>query len=93
MSAFEGKADIVGRAAMSANDPPREFSQHMLSEVPASIVIGRGVRKEVVRKEGDRTAVLVPATAVVSRAWACVQGQQWVVAEETLGQSSQGFAG
>ena len=43
------------------------------------------VRKEVVCKEVVHTAVLVPATAVVLWAWACVRGQQWVVAEETLG--------
>jgi len=33
--------------------------------------IGRAVRKEVVH-----TVELVPATAVVLRAWACVQGQR-----------------
>jgi len=51
------------------------------------------IRKEVVRKKVVHAVVLVPATAVVLWARACVLGQQWVVAEETLGQSSQGFAG
>jgi hypothetical protein len=60
--------------------------------------IGRAVRKEAVRKEVVRkevvhTVELVPATAVVLWAWACVRGQRWVGAEETLGQLSQGFAG
>jgi len=50
-------------------------------------------RKGVVHKEVVHTVVVLPATAVVPWAWACVRGQQWVEAEETLGQLSQGFAG
>ena len=42
------------------------------------------VREEVVRKEVAPTVVLVPATAVVLWAWACVRGRQRVGAEETL---------
>jgi hypothetical protein len=57
-------------------------------------VARKGVaRKGVVRKEVVHTVVLVRATAMVLWASACVRGQQRVVADETLGQSSQGFAG
>ena len=98
MSAFGGKRTLAEHPEMSAYDPKRNMTPRACSLLRRISPIGTAVRKAVARKgvahkEVVHTVVLLPATAVVLWAWACVRGQQWVVAEETLGQLSQGFAG
>jgi hypothetical protein len=78
---------------MSAYDPKRNMAPRDCSLLRRVSPIGTAVRKGVVHKEVVHTVVVLPATAMVLWAWAGVRGQQWVVAEETLGQLSQGFAG
>jgi hypothetical protein len=86
MSAYDPKRNMA----------PRDCSHSVrFPKLRRVSTIGRAARKEVVRKEVVRkeavrkevavhTVVLMPATAVVLWASACVRGQQWVAAEETL---------